>query len=622
MRAALQAIYRADEAHEADCCATEAGRRASALRLRGRAAAASGCGRHAVELIQQAVACFPSDGDSAGRAAALHDLATARSHVVTHPFELHGIRDTFEQAVASPARRRHLHHWAFSASMLAATLRQLSGSGDELDRAEALFREAIAIVEALDAWRSASDYWFNLGNLLRGRQREPEALAAYQRALAWMEPFPADQDRPTLPRTLTAIAELKRARGRAGDRRDSTSAIRRAIKLDHVESHAARLVLARWYLEDHRPERARAVLADLDVGALGIQRLEGAVQVLEQAGLVTKAVAHLRRVLDQQFRERAATIADLRSDVATASLQTCAAMLARLLLRHDRALDAFLVRDSVSGLRFAENMPKYVLGQADPVTRDLWAQFEHYGSNAAKLDEILHRMELLPPDAWRDACDSWLRAIDALDDADVLCYRDTAAALRETTAGTALDLTRLIQARDDAAARTSQASDALAAHDPSYRRDAGPLHTDLSADELRALLPPDTVLLRIDLQDVERLSVIAVWVREHVLTARHALVAVPRELFPDLAAFARCPRAAQVGPLEDALARIDLSVALGGHAFAHAVVLPDPAAARLPLAALGPVGNRLLDPCEDITWLPTCCRSAPGRRRTNRGRHR
>jgi hypothetical protein len=149
-----------------------------------------------------------------------------------------------------------------------------------------------------------------------------------------------------------------------------------------------------------------------------------------------------------------------------------------------------------------------------------------------------------------------------------------------------------------------QANDALAAHDPSYRRDAGPLHTDLTADELRALLPLDTVLLRIDWHDADRLSVIAVSVRDHVLTARHALVSIPRQPFQDVADFARNHRAAQVGPLDEALARIDLLGALGGQAFAHAIVLPDPATSRLPLAALGPVGNRLLDRCEDITWLP------------------
>lgn len=59
-----------------------------------------------------------------------------------------------------------------------------------------------------------------------------------------------------------------------------------------------------------------------------------------------------------------------------------------------------------------------------------------------------------------------------------------------------------------------------------------------------------------------------------------------------------------IGPLDDALARIDLSVVLSGQVLAHAVMLPDPAAARLPLAAFGQVRNRLLDPGEDITWLP------------------
>ncbi len=83
MLAARTASARADKDHEAACCATDAGQRANALREQ--AHTAKGADRHAIELLQQAVACFPPESDSVGRAAALHDLAHALDAPVAHP---------------------------------------------------------------------------------------------------------------------------------------------------------------------------------------------------------------------------------------------------------------------------------------------------------------------------------------------------------------------------------------------------------------------------------------------------------------------------------------------------------------------------------------------------------
>jgi tetratricopeptide (TPR) repeat protein len=615
--AKVQASARADHEHEAACRATEAGQQAHALRQQGHELARRGQDRAAMALMQQAVGCFAADEDSVGRAAALHDLATAMDSPVAHPATKVAVVELLEQAVASPARQQFPRRWAISASMLSKTLRALAGhtndaahAAEMIARAERLVRQAIERAEEFCDWTSAADYWFNLGNLLSDRDGPGAALSAYERAFEWTRPFqdgPEFLERPTLHRLLVNLAQAVRQRDRAGDRKRSRSLMERVVKLDSPEANVARLAIAEWHFSEGKPAKAREVLAGVDFLDLGMLRIDLAVDAFERAGLVDEAVARLRRLMDRLFAERATTVADDRADVSVDRLQECAQVLAALLVRRGSILDAFLALDSVSALRFGEAIKRFALDLRDPITRGLWRQFDEHGTTAAHLETFLDELQVVPNDGWTPAATEALRHLDELDHPDAHVLAGTASALRAALTSGPLDVGALHGACEQATAQARRARFALASRDPSHALTDGPFATDLDAVELATIIPADTVLLRIDVV-AGALRTIAVRLDHGQLDARHASVDLPPRLFASLHAYAEGredERAVLASELTLALATLDIGLCLGDTRVSHVVVLPNAHAARLPLAAIGPAGRRLLDLCDDITWLPS-----------------
>lgn len=628
--ATVQASERAGLEHDAACRATEAGRKAHDLRQQGHELARRGQDRAAMSLMQQAVGCFPEDEDSVGKAAAKHDLATAMDSPVAHPATLVAVLELLEQAVESPARQRFPRRWAISASMLSKTLRALAPHERDqaratqmVDRAEILVRQAIEHAEESCAWRNAADYWINLGNLLQDRDGLAEALPAYERALECTRPFQDEPDfleQPTLHRLLVNLAQAVRQRNRPGDRKRSRSLMERVIKLGSPEASVARLALAQWHFDEGKPARAREALARVDFVDVGVLRLDGAVEAFENAGLVDEAVERLRVLIDHLFAERASTVADVRSDVSVDRLQDCAQVLAALFVRQGRVLDAFLLLDNVSALRFGEAIKTFTLELGDPITRGLWRRFEEHGTTAGQIESFLDQLQMVPDAAWTQAATDALRNLDELDHADAHVLAGTASALRAALTAGQLDVQALDRSGQQATLLARRARLALATRDAAHSMTRGPFQADLDAAELQALMPADTVFIRIDVVDRE-LRAIAALVEDGELRARHTSVPVPSDLFSGLQAYADGrDRDALASSLTKSLATLDIAPVLGSGRQAHAVVLPGALAARLPLAAIGPPGRRLLDLCDDITWLPSTIplrsRQAPHRPRT------
>lgn len=611
----MRDALRADTHHDRECCATANGKRAFDLRQQAHAAAQQGYLQDAVELLQQAIALLPLDVDTVGLAAARHDLANALINSRNHPGAIHRVSELLEQAVASEARRRYPRRWAVSVSLLGSRLRTQAAHETDaartaslLDRAEALLREAVDVAEAARSWDDAVGHWFNLGNLLRERGDATGAIDAYERSLECSRPYEKSPEflaKRELPALLVNLGQMLRSRGRSGDTKRSRTLLERAIKVDHAESVIARIALAEWYLEDGNVERAARWLRGVDFAHLGMDRLDAAVRLLERAGLATEARMRLRHLIDQLFAERSGAVADVRADVLAVQLQRCAAVLAGALLRNHDIVDAFLILDNTSGLRFAEATNQYAARLRDPLSRGLWHRFTTSGTTAARLEDAIDRLQLVPRACWRELIVDWLRGLEELEGEASAIFAGTVAALREAVDDDLLNLEPIVRARDLASEQAGFARLALAAREPAHSLTDGPFQADLGQTELQTLLEPGSVFLRFTLDASGRLLVISVSLDGGELVARHAALLVPRTLFCLLAEYTDGGERARISAsLAEALAGLDLSSVLGDGRQRRAVVLPSSAVARLPLAGLGPPGARLIDRFEEITWLP------------------
>lgn len=614
---AMRDAILADDEHDTEFRATDAGRRAFELRETARAAAEQGDFRVALPLIQQAVALLPQDKDSVALAALQHDLAkTLLDDPMGHPHRRQLARDLLEPAVASEARRRYPRRWAITASLLATCSRELAKREDDdtrrallLDRAESLFRQAAEAAEACRSWWDAFGYWFNLGNLMNQRDEPAAALAYYERSHECARPFEKSAElraKPDLTRLLTSLGQLLKARGRRDDVKRARRLLKQAVQLAHPEAaHVARLVLADWLVDDGKPERAITMLGAVEFEPLPLAHLDRAVRLFERTGLAEESLRQLRRLVQLSLAERASTIADLPADRVARRLQQRALVLAEALVRNGYVLDAFLTLDNTSALRFAEATHAYTVRLRDPISRGLQRRCDASGMTAAKLEEVLDRLQALPPEHWRELIE---QSADILAGLDSSWAETVVAALREATTGDAVNLTPIEHARDRAALNALRARELLAKREPGLSLTSGPLEDELDRAELRGLLAsaPEQVFLRIALDRSGRMFVISVFLDGDDVATRHTVIALPGELLELLDQREREPGDADLAArLTTHLAQLDLTPVLPDGRLRSAVLLPSALFARLPLAALGPPGTRLLDRFEAVTWLPS-----------------
>lgn len=614
----MKEAMEAGQQHDAEFCSTDAGRRAFELRERARGAAQAGDHRTAVPLLQQAIALFPPDSDSVAVAALRHDLAKViDDDPMGHQHRLLLVRNLLEPAVASKARRRYPLRWAISASLLASTLRELAMiEPDEaerarlLDRAESLFREAADNAEAGRSWLEATGYWFNLGNLQLQRDDSDAAIGAYERALQCARPFQRTQAfraGPEFTRVLVNLGGLLKQRGGRGDERRARELLERAVELDHPEAaHEARFVLAELLVEARERARAAKLLEQVDLGMLQHRHLDRAARLFERAGLAAECLRRLHRLVEQSLRERAATIADLLADRAERRLQQRAFVLAEALLRSRREVDAFLILDNTSALRFAEVTHRYTFRVRDPISRGLRDRFEAAGITAGTLEEALDRLRGFPPEDWAGILATVAASIRGDGDPRSPLFADARVALAEATAGATLDLTPIERALELAVQQAHRARVLLAQRepDPTLRL----LEEDVDRAELHRLLAaePGQVFLRFALGRGGWMLVISAFLEGGDVRARSTSVRIPDGLFDLLDRHERERTNADLAArLTSHLAELDLTAALPDGHRRVAVVLPSSLPARLPLAALGPTGARLLDRFDTITWLPS-----------------
>ena len=528
-----------------------------------------------------------------------------------HPARWAVASDILEGILESNARRRFPRRWAISASLLATCKKEFAAhESDEstrsglVERAQELFEQAIGAAEDARSWLEAAGYWLNLGNLHRQYGDASDALAAYQRGYECAEPY-ADHAGSLLTRLLVNGGVMRLERGRTGDKGRGRAMLERASRADDPFATSARLALAELVLKDKKRDRALGLLESADLLSVPVESLGLVIRLYEELGRGAVVARHLQELVEDLLRERSKTIADLPADWAATRLQTCALLLAGVLLRQGLAIDAFLALDNAAALRFSEATFGHRVAVSGTAPNEHHRAREHHGTIAAILEDTLERLQFVPVEDWRDSLEDHGRSLSTLgpDGAPVLA--DVVRVLRDATADGRFDLTPVVRARDAAVAQAVEAARLLAKSEPSSDLVGGAVDFAVDEAELRELLSqtPGRVFIRLALDGASLLAVSTYCVEDKVV-AKHVTVPCPADLFELLDSFATNPSRANVAEsLTQRLSAIDISSVLG-ESHREAIVLPSTAVARLPLAALGPPGARLLDRVESISWLP------------------
>lgn len=626
-----------DLAYQEEMRSTPAGREAYAWILEAQELEHRSQFDEALALRQQAVALFPEEDDGAAASSARHDLA----HSLT-PNPRHGLLkgqlmadwqacisaiELFRQALRSPARQRVPMRRAQSENSLAVCLRALAGmvkpqEREELLReAEQLYRSVITLTEKCGRWgsRLMAEAHLNLGNLLLEREDDAQALRQYEWAIG--AALRAERDgngslRHVLARARLSAAGILLRRGRRKDLKTAEQYATEAMnEPEPGREDQALLVLAELALAGEeipeRRARAKAYLSKVRSARLEDDRLRIVyVQLLRRTGAVEDALAVLRDWIEQSIHLRAQTIADFAADTAAMDFQVAASLAARILVEDKAdALGAFLQLENTSGMRFAEAFSVFSWRPQEPVARALYSKLEVHSARASVLDSMVRSMETLAPEGQRERLQNLRENFQSAPDdtegvrgmPDKAFYVETLQAALNAN----VPLHHLERCLEEDRMRCLRLKSALRRRDATYRERSRSLEEDLSPEELTELLRehPEQVLVRLSLQ--KELLVVATWLEGEQVVARSASIALPSALRILLHKVAQDSKEVDYVTLTELLASVDLSAALPTKRYARAVLLPSHAAAALPLAALGPMGNRLVDRFESLIWLPS-----------------
>ncbi|AKI98653.1 Hypothetical protein AA314_00280 [Archangium gephyra] len=586
----------------------------------------------ALAVRQRAVALFAEEDDGAAASSARHDLAHS---LIPNP--RHGLlkgqlmrdwqacissMELFRQALRSPARQRVPMRRAQSENSLAVCLRALANMVEEPKReellieVEQLYRSVITLTEKCGglALRLMAEAHLNFGNLLLEREDAAQALRQYEWAIGAARRAERDGHGSmlhVLARARISAAEILLHRGRRKDLKTAEQYAKEALnEPEPGREDQALLVLSEIELAGDSPERltrARAYLKQVRPTRLTDDRLRiDFAQLLRRTGSVDDALAVLRHWIDRAIHLRAQTIADFAADTAAMDFQVAASLAARILVEEKAdALGAFLQLENTSGMRFAEAFSVFLWSPQEPVTRELQSKLGSHSARASVLDAMVRSMETLAPDHQREHLREILETYRAAPADEDMPDRVFYIEAFQAAVNAPVPLHLLGGYLEQDRMRCLKLMSALRRRDPSYEERSLPLEEDLSREELTALLRehPDQVLVRLSLQ--KKLLLVATWLEGEQVVARSVSVAVPEGLRALLHEVAQDREGVDYATLSQLLASMDMSAALPTQRYARAVLLPSHGAAALPLAALGPVGNRLMDRFESLIWLPS-----------------
>lgn len=608
-----------DAAYEAEITSTASGRNSARLRQVAVELSLIGRDEEAHALFERAVQMHPVDDQGAAAASARHDLGHSylgRRHGVRVE-NLQAAERHLRASLACKARSARPLRAAQTQSLLGICLRQLAEAAN-LDVREALFDEAEELLRTAAATAESAGsagctlgagYYVNLGNLLLQRANAEKALSAYRRAqdlaqrafdLAKGVGHQGLRDRVTL---ATARAYLRR--NRSGDPQQALKAAVEVVRHgDPDVVDQARLLVAEARLASGDPRREKKALSELrrlNLPALPADVRQHAIDLLLRLKQHDVALALLLRAIDEVIAARREAKSDHAADEAALDANQAAALAARLYVEKGDSRAAFLVLENHSALRFIEDIARKTWHPADPVTRELLNELHRTQIEAAILDTLASQLEHIPSEFWPSFV---AEAIAQESDDDVVSLEQARMLrhLREVLTD-ADPPARLRAEAESLVTKIENAHAALIARDPEHVGALFALNDVVDAAGLAALLDehPNHVFIRLSL--ARDLLVVAAWRADGKLMTRACRMPLRKEMWRLLSmgpSVSDAPPAA----ITEALAALDISAALPETPIKCAVLLPSYGAAFLPLAALGPPGQRIIDRAESVTWLP------------------
>jgi CHAT domain-containing protein len=627
------------------CDATPTGRRSRELRDHAQALARRGDPVAAHALFAEAAGLFSAEDKSEAAAACWYDLSESLCAVPVgaEPENLAEAERLLRRAVASPARQRDPLRLAQTHDALGRVLRRLAAPTDadhrSLEEAETAQRSAVRIAEAAGAiaWELLAGYLHNLGNLRVQRGEFDDAVRIFEAAeqrLREARSHPVQQLRrqfmpplgDVLPMVRLHLADALLRRG--GDRTRAHDLLRAAIDSGDARVGAqARLVIARELIGD-RPSHFEAALAHLsaiDFWQLDDARQEAFVGLLLDAGGGEHALAVLRAAISQALQRRQTAMADHIADEAAAAAQRFAGLAARTHADRRAPVEAFLVLENTSGLRYHDAVTEFAWSPQDPVTQALHVGDQVLRSSAAMLDDLASRLSFVAPPEQR----AIVRELSArhesahgrVEDPRVPCGGELpverALALAGGALRAALASPSVVVALREQAARLRDQHGVL--HDEICRRDprADPgqhrWNHGLDADGLRRLLDEvsGTVLLRVHLG--AEFFAVAVWLEDGVVVGQTLRRPLSDDAQTQLDALvhrahghpAKLAVPAAEPPLDALLGALDLADVVPSAAVRRLVILPSLFASLVPWPAVACGDAPLVERFDAIGQLPS-----------------
>ena len=621
------AVMVATMAYDEEMRSTPDGQQAHDLLHEARELELSGQIDAALSRRHEAVALFAEDDDGAAASSARHDLA----HSLTFERRLEDWRSIvsavhlLRRALQSPARQASPMHRAQSENSLAVCLRMMSRHVEDQQReqllleAEQHYRSVISLTERCGKWgsRLLAESHLNLGNLLAEKGERKQALRQYEQALASAHRAERDGDdslRHVVARARLGAASALRIRGLKKDLKAAEQYAWDAVREPEPgrEDHgwlalaeialagdaSDRLARAREYLTKVRPTR----LEDAS------RRIAHA-RLLRQAGAPDTALGVLKDCIQEAIFKRARTIVDFSADTAAREFQPAAALAARILAEDKSdALGAFLQLENTSGMRFAEDLSRLAWRPRDPFALELYRKLEAHTYLATTFDGCARMLEGMEPAAQRKILTASLDEARQApeDETGARGIPDKAVFIQALEAAVAaqVPLHSLNVRVEEERARSIKLKFKLEHHDADFKSVRQVLQAELTREELEALLRehPNQVLLRLSLEENELLA-LGVWLEEGAVVARSTSAHRPPELDRLLREVSQGKQDLDYSLISQLLEKMDLSSVLPVGRRTRAVLLPSHGAAALPLAALGPIGRRLMDRFDSLVWL-------------------
>ena len=620
----MKAVAREME-YDEEMASTAAGRKAQRVLQDARDQELSGNLESALSLRREALSYFSDDDDGAAASSARHDLAHSLTlgAALSDWTAINSAIGLLRRALSSPSRQASFMRRAQSENSLAVCLRTLARLlPDEdaipiLKEIEQLYRSVISHTARCGrvGSRLLAEAHLNLGNLLSEAGSINKAVLEYEHAISGAYKAMRDKNGPmqhVIARARLGTAEALLARGRKNDLPAAETQAREAVKEPEPgREDIGWILLAEISMSGTAPERL--ALAREHLRKVRPTRLESApwrirhAKALRRAGAPDEALGVLKDWIDRSIEARAQTIADFAADVAAMEFKSAAALGARILAQ-DKAdgVGAFLYLENASGMRFAENLSAYAWRPRDPLAAKLSRELKLHTHRAAVYDGCARSLERMALTAQREILRDTLKKSRELPHEEQSGFPDKEHWVRTLSAALAAQVPlHYLQAEVEAhGERSIRLKSALLRHDPHYAQVHRVLAREVEREDLEAILrsAPEQVLIRFSLELGDLLAV-AVWMDEEQLVARSVSLQVKPELRRLLRAVSRGRKKVEFDRASQLLAQLDLGPILPAGRRRRAVLLPSHSAAALPLAALGPEGNRLMDRFNSLVWL-------------------